>query len=159
VNITLFEKTNRIGGRTLTINPYDNPSLRVELGASIFIEKNHILYGALQEFNLSKRIPDEYKDPVLGIWDGEKFVFTIDERGPFWWTALKVIWKYGFMAPRRTQKLMQTTINKFLRMYEEPFFPFRSLTQRAHELGLVEITAVTGQKLLKANKVSRIVPR
>ncbi|KAK4196012.1 putative prenylcysteine oxidase [Triangularia verruculosa] len=153
VNITLFEKTHRIGGRTLTINAYDDPSQPIELGASIFIEKNHILYGALQKFNLSKRIPDEDSDPKLGIWDGDEFVFTVSERDSFWWTALKVIYKYGIMAPRRTQQLMESTINNFLKLYEQPNFPFRSLTQRAYELGLVDVTGVTGEQLLKANNI------
>ena len=40
VNITVFEKTDRIGGRTLTINPFGNSLQRVELGVSIFIKKN-----------------------------------------------------------------------------------------------------------------------
>lgn len=149
MNITLFEKTDHIGGRTLTINPYDDPAQRVELGASIFIEKNHILYRALHEFGLSKKIVDKDADSVLGIWDGDMFVFTIDERASFWWKTLKVIWKYGVTAPRGTQKLVQATVGKFLRMYEEPAFPFRSLTERAHDLGLVDITGVTGQQLLK----------
>ncbi|KAK4177911.1 putative prenylcysteine oxidase [Triangularia setosa] len=153
VNITLFEKTDRIGGRTLTINAYDDPSQPIELGASIFIEKNHILHQALQKFNLSKRIPDEDSDPKLGIWDGDEFVFTVNERDSFWWTALKVIYKYGIMAPRRTQKLMETTISNFLRLYEQPYFPFRSLTQRAYELGLVDVTGITGEQLLKANNI------
>ncbi|KAK0661690.1 putative prenylcysteine oxidase [Cercophora samala] len=153
VNITLFEKTDRIGGRTLTINAYDDPSQPIELGASIFIEKNHILHEALQKFNLSKRIPDEDSDPKLGIWDGDEFVFTVNERDSFWWTALKVIYKYGIMAPRRTQKLMEATISNFLRLYEAPNFPFRSLTQRAYELGLVDVTGVTGEQLLKANNI------
>ncbi|KAK4675151.1 hypothetical protein QC764_500840 [Podospora pseudoanserina] len=153
VNITLFEKTDRIGGRTLTINAYDDPSQPIELGASIFIEKNHILHDALQRFNLSKRIPDEDSDPKLGIWDGDEFVFTINERDSFWWTALKVIYKYGIMAPRRTQKLMEATIANFLKLYEEPNFPFRSLTQRAYELGLIDVTGVTGEQLLKANNI------
>ncbi|KAK0713201.1 Prenylcysteine lyase-domain-containing protein [Lasiosphaeria miniovina] len=153
VNITLFEKTGRIGGRTLTVNPFDDPSQRVELGASIFIEKNLILYGALKDFDLKKRDPDEDSDPTLGIWDGDSFVFTINESHSFWWNAAKVIWRYGVMAPRRTQNLMESTIAKFLRLYEEPFFPFRSLTQRTYELGLVDATGVTGEQLLKANSV------
>ncbi|KAK4184290.1 putative prenylcysteine oxidase [Podospora australis] len=151
VNITLFEKTDRIGGRSLTINAYDDPLQPIELGASIFIEKNHILYSALQEFNLSKRIPDEDSDPTLGIWDGDKFVFTINENYSFWWNALKVVLKYGIFAPRRTQKLMETTIDKFLRLYEE--VPFLSLSEAAYRLGLIDVTGVTGEQLLKANNI------
>ncbi|KAK3385707.1 Prenylcysteine lyase-domain-containing protein [Podospora didyma] len=153
VNITLFEKTDRIGGRTLTINPFDDLSQRVELGASIFIQKNHILYGALKDFDLAPRDPDEDSDPTLGIWNGDEFVFTINQNHSFWWNALKVLMKYGFAAPRRTQQLMEQTIGKFLRLYEEPFFPFRSLTQRSYELGLVDVTGVTGEQLLKQNSI------
>ncbi|KAK4160868.1 putative prenylcysteine oxidase [Cladorrhinum sp. PSN259] len=153
VNVTVFEKTGRIGGRTLTINAYDDPLQRIELGASIFIEKNYILFDALKEFNLSKRIPDEDSDSILGIWDGDQFVFSINEDHSFWWNALKVIWKYGVMAPRRTQNLMLSTIDKFLRLYEEPHFPFRSLTQRAYELDLHKVTGVTGEQFLKENGI------
>ncbi|KAK4223121.1 putative prenylcysteine oxidase [Podospora fimiseda] len=153
VNITVFEKSDRIGGRTLTINPYDDLSQRIELGASIFIEKNYILYNALKEFNLSKRAPDEDSSSVLGIWDGEQFVFSFNEDSSYWWNALKVIWKYGIMAPRRTENLMISTIDKFLRLYQEPYFPFRSLTQRAYELDLHKATGVTGEQWLKNHNI------
>lgn len=155
VNITVFEKTDRIGGRTLTINPFGNASQRVELGASIFIQKNHILYESLGRFGLESREPDIRSDPNLGIWDGDEFVFKVNENDSFWWNAYKVIMRYGFLAPRRTQKLVDATIEKFLRLYEEPYFPFSSLTQRAYELGLAEISGVTGAQLLKNNNVSR----
>ena len=153
VNITIFEKTGRVGGRTLTIHPYGNLSLHVELGASIFIKKNHILYESVDAFNLKPRNPELGADPKIGIWDGTEFVFQINDKDSFWWTALKVIRKYGLLAPRRTQALMESTIAKFLKLYEEPYFPFKSLTQRTHELDLVQSTGVTGDQLLKANNV------
>ncbi|KAK3689385.1 Prenylcysteine lyase-domain-containing protein [Podospora appendiculata] len=153
VNITIFEKTDRIGGRTLTINPFGDPSIRVELGASIFIKKNQILHDSLDEFGLKPRDPEDGADPTLGIWDGEKFVFTVDSSDSFWWNAYKVFRKYGILAPRRTQKLMESTIAKFLKLYEAPHFPFRSLTERAYELDLLGATGVTGDQLLKANNV------
>jgi prenylcysteine oxidase / farnesylcysteine lyase len=153
INITIFEKTDRIGGRTLTIEPFGNASQRAELGASIFIQKNEILYDSLAEFNLTARDPDEGSDPLLGIWDGDEFVFTINTGHSYWWNAYKVFMKYGYNAPRRTQKLMETTIQKFLMLYKSPFFPFRSLTQRIYELGLVEVTALTGEQFLAKNSV------
>ncbi|KAK1753181.1 prenylcysteine lyase [Echria macrotheca] len=154
INITVFEKTDRIGGRTLTINPFGNSSQRVELGASIFIKKNRILFDRLGEFGLQPRDPEVGSDPYLGIWDGDEFVFQINEKHSFWWNAYKVFMKYGYLAPRRTQQLMETTINKFLRLYEAPHFPFRSLTQRTYELGLLDATAVTGEQLLRANNIA-----
>lgn len=156
INVTIFEKTGRIGGRTLTVNPYDDPSIRLELGASIFIEKNHILYDSLAEFNLSKRDPDADSETTLGIWDGDEFVFTIDQKDSYWWNAGKAILRYGFLAPRRTQKLMEATIDKFLKLYEEPHFPFSSLTASVHKLGLLSATGQTGEQLLKENNVGNL---
>ncbi|KAM7188092.1 Prenylcysteine lyase domain containing protein [Rhypophila sp. PSN 637] len=153
INVTIFEKTDHIGGRTLTVNPFDDPGIRLELGASIFIEKNKILYDSLAEFGLSKRDPDEGTDPTLGIWDGDDFVFTINQDDSYWWNAGKAILRYGFLAPRRTQQLMEATIGKFLKLYEEPYFPFRSLTQRVYDLDLVRTTGVTGEQLLKGNNI------
>ena len=155
VNITVFEKTDRIGGRTLTIEPFGNSSQRVELGASIFIEKNHILYDALSEFGFSTRDPDEGADPTLGIWDGDKFVFQVNTDHSFWWNAAKVLLKYGILAPRRTQQLMESTIGKFDRLYRAPYFPFRSLTQRTYDLGLADATGMTGEQFLKLHGVSQ----
>jgi prenylcysteine oxidase/farnesylcysteine lyase len=153
VNITLFEKTDRIGGRTLTINPFDDPAQRVELGASIFVQANQILYGSLAEFGLATREPDAGADPVMGIWDGDRFVFTINQAKPDWWNTLKVVLRYGYTAPQRTQQLAAATIGKFMQIYEAPIFPFRSLTEAAQDLGLVEATGVTGEQFLNANNV------
>ena len=154
VNITLFEKTDRIGGRTRTINPFDDPAQRVEQGASIFVQANQILYNAMAEFELPPRVQDADADPVMGIWDGDRFAFTIDQSAPSWYNTLKLIWHYGVTAPRRAEQLTAATISKFLRLYEAPFFPFPSLTQRAQELELVEVTGVTGEQYLESNNVS-----
>ncbi|KAK3948394.1 hypothetical protein QBC32DRAFT_245873 [Pseudoneurospora amorphoporcata] len=153
VNITIFEKTDRIGGRTLTINPYDDPSQRLELGASIFIEKNFILNKSVEEFGLQRRDPDVGSDDNLGFWDGEKFVFEIDMSRHWLVNLARIIWKYGPWAPKRTQDLVAKTVSSFLRLYEEPFFPFKSLTQRAYDLGLTSATGITGEEFLKANGI------
>ncbi|AEO59708.1 hypothetical protein MYCTH_2308190 [Thermothelomyces thermophilus ATCC 42464] len=153
VNVTVFEKTDRIGGRTLTTNPFNDPTQRFEQGASIFVKVNHILYNAMTEFGLSPSYRDADVDSVMGIWDGDRFVFTIDQNAPSWWKILKVIRKYGISGPRKVQHLTATTVAKFLRLYEPQFFPFESLTQRAEDLGLLEVTGVTGEQYLEANDV------
>lgn len=153
-NITVFEKTDRIGGRTRTINPFEDPAQRVEQGASIFVQVNQIMYNAMTEFGLSPRTPDPDADPVMGIWDGDCFVFTIDQSAPTWWNTLKVALKYGLTAPQRAQTLTAATISKFIRIYNAPYFPFQSLTQRAQELDLTAATGVTGEQFLSQNNVS-----
>jgi prenylcysteine oxidase / farnesylcysteine lyase len=154
VNITLFEKEGRVGGRTLTIDPFGNSSQRVELGASIFIAKNFIMTDAAQQFGLDMVEPYDDVLPIMGIWDGAEFVLSVDMSHSTWWNTLKVIWKYGISAPRTTQKLMNTIVGKFLKLYDVEYFPFRSLTQRVFDLGLQEATAVTGEQFLKTNGVS-----
>ena len=48
---------------------------------------------------------------------------------------------------------MESTIGKFLQLYEPPHFPFRSLTQRVYELDLAGAVGVTGEQLLKNNNI------
>ncbi|KAI2627736.1 prenylcysteine oxidase [Hypoxylon sp. NC1633] len=152
VNITIFEKTSHIGGRTLTVNVHDDPLSPVELGASIFVEVNHILYNATKEFNLTTTDPGTDEKGLLGVWDGKQFVYTQDSESWGWWNLAKLFWKYG-SAPYYTNKLVQETIATFLKLYEAPYFPFRSLSTRAYDLGLVKITSLTGQQFLAQNQL------
>lgn len=153
VNITIFEKTDRIGGRTLTVNAFDSPLERVELGASIFIKANYILYNATRDFNLSAGPPDLGNGGLLVVWDGEKFVYEEESGSWSWWNLAKLFWKYG-RAPYRAQSLVQATVKTFLKLYKAPFFPFRSLTTRAFELDLAKVTGLTGEQFLELNNVS-----
>lgn len=152
MNITVFEKTHRIGGRTLTVAAFDNPLEPVELGASIFIKENHILLNATRDFELAVKEPESGSAEVLGIWNGEEFLFTQNENSYGWWNYAKLFWKYG-MAPYKAQKLIKSTVANFLQLYQEPHFPFESLTQRALELGLLDITTVTGAEFLASHDV------
>ncbi|KND89405.1 Frequency clock protein [Tolypocladium ophioglossoides CBS 100239] len=154
VNITLFEKTDRIGGRTLTVNAFDDPQRPVELGASIFVAINHILFNATQDFGLplAEMSAAEAGD-ITAIWDGNSFVFQSAEGTSWWWDAGKLWWRYG-LSPYKALNLVKSVIGTFLKLYEEPYFPFRSLTQRAFELGLVKITGVTGEQFLAENSIN-----
>lgn len=71
----------------------------------------------------------------------------------WWWDLAKLAWKYR-LSPWYAQKLMHRTVDTFLKLYEEPYFPFRSLSIRAFELGLAKITGVTGQQFLADNGIS-----
>ncbi|KAL1635251.1 hypothetical protein SLS58_010327 [Diplodia intermedia] len=161
-NITVFERAPYIGGRSTTVYAYDAPSLPVELGASIFVQVNHILVNATAHFNLSsdgfrnaiavegEEDDDEGQD-FLGVWDGHQFVLTTPE-DMGWWDKAKMLWKYG-LAPVRTMQLMKKTVGAFLNMYEEPHFPWTSLSEKAHELGLVDASAATGAEFLRKNGI------
>ncbi|ELR03819.1 hypothetical protein GMDG_01348 [Pseudogymnoascus destructans 20631-21] len=133
VNITVFERSSYVGGRSTTVNAYNDPGHPVELGASIFVSVNEILMNATKESGLDLNpLADEEQHETIGIWNGEKF--------------------YG-MSPILANKLMKATVAKFLKLYQPPFFPFRSLSERVVELDLISATGVTGDQLLVSNSV------
>ncbi|PSR88704.1 hypothetical protein BD289DRAFT_452635 [Coniella lustricola] len=153
VNITIFEKTAHIGGRSLTVDAYGDASEPVELGASIFIEANQILWNSSLLFGLDLIEPSSSADRLTVIWNGDEFVFETASDSSWWWDIAKLVWKYR-LAPYHAQKLTQNTVATFLKLYEKPYFPFRSLSTRAFELGLAKITGSTGQQFLAENGIS-----
>lgn len=70
------------------MNAYDNPLEPVELGASIFVEVNEILKNATADFGLNTRARAlDSESELLGIWNGDEFVFTQQEGGWAWWNT------------------------------------------------------------------------
>ncbi|KAL8724747.1 MAG: hypothetical protein Q9181_006694 [Wetmoreana brouardii] len=157
VNITVYERNHYVGGRTTTVNVYDDPHQPVELGASIFVKVNRNLVNAVEEFVLpvkSRRVaPRDEKPEVLGVWNGQEFVFTQSDSTNKYWNTVKLFWKYG-MSPLWTQNLMKKTVGSFLKMYDAPHFPFASLSEVAFDLDLLGATAATGTQFLQANGIS-----
>lgn len=109
--------------------------------------------NATKEFGLELNpLADEEQHETVGIWNGEKFVLLQTSGGWEWWNNAKMLWKYG-MSPIRANSLMKATVAKFFKLYQPPFFPFRSLSERVVELDLVSATGVTGDQLLASNSV------
>ncbi|KJX94274.1 prenylcysteine lyase like protein [Zymoseptoria brevis] len=153
INITLLERRPYIGGRSTTVNAYDDPALPVELGASIFVKINKILVDAVDEFDLSTasfREKSNVPGADLAVWDGEEIKIT---QNGGWWDFAKLWWRYG-RAPLQTIKLMKSTVGKFLQIYESPLFPFESLTKVAQDVGLLEVTAATGEQYMRENGIT-----
>ena len=152
----MYERSSYVGGRSTTIDVFGNPAEPVELGASIFVKINHNLYSAVKTFDLeiidygASKIDNTPK--VLGVWNGEKFVFEQSDASYGWWNIVKLFWKYG-MAPYRTQALMKNITGQFLKMYYEPYFPFADLSQTAYDLGLTTSTSSTGEQFLLTNDI------
>ena len=150
-----------IGGRSTTVNVLDNPAYPVELGASIFVQVNYNLVNASRDLGLTVSRADHGRprktDASIGIWDGTQFVFTIKDTYS-WWNIARLLWRYG-TAPLRTQKLMKNIVGRFLRLYEEPVFPFQSLTEAAAAVDLLNVTASSGQDFLTTNHISTLFAR
>jgi prenylcysteine oxidase / farnesylcysteine lyase len=146
-----------VGGRSTTVNAWSDPRTPIELGASIFVEVNTILADAAKHFDLTASSPEIPKTeglPDLGVWNGQEFVLiTSNEDG--WWEKAKLLWRYG-LAPIRTNAMMKSTVGKFLKMYEEPLFPWKSLTEAVEAVGLKETIGVTGEQYLQSNGISSL---
>lgn len=156
LNISVFERNSYVGGRSTTVHAYGDPLQPVELGASIFVEVNRNLVNAVKEFNLStssfsSRISTD--GPELGIWDGVRFRFTEQSEDSTWWTGAKLAWRYGPLTLYRARALRNAAIGSFLKMYDEPTFPFASLSDTVYDLGLTKFTAATGEQLLKEHGI------
>ncbi len=151
----MYERSARVGGRTTTVNAWDNPALPIELGASIFVQVNHILVEATKTFQLPFSGGEGNATdvmPELGVWNGQEFVFTSSERGG-WWDLAKLLWRYGY-APVKTNALMKSTVAKFMSMYEAPVFPWKSVNEAVQKVGLLETVGVTGEQYLNQNGVT-----
>lgn len=152
----MFERDNHVGGRSTTVGIYNDDENPVELGASIFVTINRNLVNAAEEFNLSTSSFEraESNGPLLGVWNGNEFVF-VQTSGRTWWDTAKLLWKYG-LAPIKTLRLVKATVDPFLKMYEAPIFPWASLNEVVHDLGLVGATGVTGEQYLKDNGIGEL---
>lgn len=154
VNITVYERNAYIGGRTTTVSPWGDTTLAVELGGSIFVKANRIMVDAAERFNLSTTSPNlvaELALPELGIWNGREWLITTQAEDT-WWDKAKLLWRYG-AAPLWTNRLMKRAVGRFLTMYEEPVFPWASLSEAVERVGLLEATGVTGEQYLEQNGI------
>ena len=122
-SITIFERNSYIGGRSTTVFAYNDSSIPVELGASIFVELNRILVDTAKELGLQTIEPhgngneeEKVEGEELGIWNGKEFIFRMKDNAG-WWDKAKLLWRYG-TAPVKMQSLVKRIVGKFLMMYE-----------------------------------------
>ncbi|MBW0463976.1 hypothetical protein O181_003691 [Austropuccinia psidii MF-1] len=150
-DIHLFESSNRIGGRVLSIKPFDSDQFQsIEAGASIFVGANKHLNHAAKIFNLSLQDynQDKSENGPIAIWDGTEFVF--EETGSEWWDTLKLVWRYG-RAPFQLSSINKQTINQFEQIYKESFIsigPFDSFHEWLSHSGLLNFLPITGSDYL-----------
>ncbi|KAJ5795657.1 uncharacterized protein N7518_004197 [Penicillium psychrosexuale] len=158
VEITVYERESYVGGRSTTVNVFDDPAYPIELGASIFVQINYNLVNASRDLGLTVNSADHARPretaESIGIWDGTQFVFTL-KNSYSWWNIGRLFWRYG-LAPLRTQNLVKSVVGRFLRLYEEPLFPFSSLTEAAIAADLINATASPGDVFLRANEINSL---
>ncbi|TBU28194.1 FAD/NAD(P)-binding domain-containing protein [Dichomitus squalens] len=159
VEIDVYDKNTYIGGRSTTVHPYDDPTLEPhELGASIFIKANKNMWRAVDEFGLERvGFSGEDEDDVMGIWDGHEFVLTTGGGGFYsdWLDKIKILWRYGYKAPTKTQALVKSMIDKFVTLYEPSPPRWSNITSVANDLEWLEITAQTTAEYLDSQGIDR----
>lgn len=164
IQIDLFESGPRIGGRTTTVNALNDARYPLELGGSIFVKANTILYNATRDFGLdvtTKLYDTAGSQYDLGVWDGSKFVFKQIHGDSWWkgyWDVAKLLWKYG-LSPIRTQRLAQNLLKYWPLFYEYPIFPFTSIKEAALKLGYDKYIATTGDQVYSDAGVSKAFVR
>ncbi|KUM56663.1 hypothetical protein ACN42_g10542 [Penicillium freii] len=161
VDITVYERESYIGGRSTTVNVFNDPAYPIELGASIFVQINYNLVNASRDLGLTVSSADHARpretEESIGIWDGSQFVFTL-KNSYSWWNIGRLFWRYG-LAPLRTQNLVKNIVGRFLRLYEEPLFPFTSLTEAAVAADLINATVSSGDVFLQTNSIDSLFAR
>ncbi|EPQ61030.1 FAD/NAD P-binding domain-containing protein [Gloeophyllum trabeum ATCC 11539] len=158
IDVDVYEQSGYIGGRSTVVYPYNNTKLPpVELGASIFVQANKNLWRASQEFNLTRYNFDDDNDET-GIWDGEKFVLTIGGGKSTWsnWLDnLKLLWRYGWSSPQKTQKLVQSMLNRFLTLYTPESPKWDTISNLTLALEWQELLMRTAAEYFDVHGVSR----
>ncbi|KAJ7284612.1 Prenylcysteine lyase-domain-containing protein [Mycena rebaudengoi] len=153
--VDLYEKASYVGGRSTVVYPYENTSLpAVEVGASIFVQANKNMWRAADEFNLTRR---DFRDETgLGIWDGEKLVFTTTGGWWSWWDSAKALLRYGWRSPRYTQAVVDSMVKQFLTLYEEDTPNWESITDLSSSLNWSELVSQTTSAFLTSKGVSNL---
>ncbi|KAJ3186241.1 hypothetical protein HDU85_007681 [Gaertneriomyces sp. JEL0708] len=110
VDMVMYEATDHVGGRALSITL---DGVKVELGASIFLTENKLLYDAAKNFNLSiAQLTDRAgnNNPPWGLWNGHDFVFKASKSSSK--TAVDMLWRYG-LSPLTTNRLAEGLAKQF----------------------------------------------
>lgn len=156
VTVTIFEKSDYVGGRSTTVMPYDDPTVKpIEIGGSVFVSANKNLVRAVKEYNLSVTDFGEEAEET-GIWDGQQFVLTMSDGGwKKWWQTVKLLWRYGYYSPTRAQTLMKNMIGAYLGLYE-PHVPHSSIADISASLNFTSLTSVSASDYLAANGVNSL---
>jgi len=116
------------------------------------VKANKNMWRAVDEFNLTRR--DFRDDKGLGIWDGEKLLFTASGGWWSWWDSAKALLRYGFHSPRRTQAFVDNMISKFLTLYSPETPKWDNITHLSSTLEWSELTSQSTSEYLQSEGVS-----
>lgn len=149
VVITLYEKRDRLGGRTASA--YTRDGTRYDVGGTSFISENHYVVHFAQKFNLSFAPKLDHLEKVV-IWNDVKKAIVFQELDSDIVTHSSMLLKYNlqiFEAKFRVRKLL----NKFLKIYslQNNGYTFESVKALVDKLELSEYTGETFEEYITTN--------
>ena len=156
-DVTIFERSKSVGGRTATVPLKNSSKHQAEVGASIFVSANKILSLAVENFDLeTQEYGDNAKkdsvgiDNSVGIWDGARLVFRFS--GSFF-DKIHFLLRYKLNALKAwyyTKKI----VDLFLRYYYDEYFPFENLNTIGSATRFYHNTNILGIEYWRAKGVS-----
>lgn len=155
-DITIYEKSNYVGGRTKTVPIDGETSYLVETGASIFVSANKILSKAVEDFNFETQTFREGAkkasnvDNRIGIWNGSSILVVFSDSI---FDKTKLFLRYGLNI-FRSLSLSKQFVQRFLDYYYNRLFPFESLNAAAHFSDFLNYTKITGRELFAEKGIS-----
>ncbi|KAJ9474476.1 Prenylcys_lyase domain-containing protein [Pseudozyma hubeiensis] len=167
LDITIYERETRIGGRTAITFPYDDDSQDpVELGASIFADVNLNIRRAVKTFKLETGAKMGLSGQ-MGIWDGQQFLFEGDQSS--WWTSAKFFLRYGYSAIT-TENIVKKQLSYFAGLYDPTFlharkgandasisgYPWSTIEDLAAAINATSLVQTTGMQFFKERRVSEL---
>ena len=127
LKVTIFEKTNRIGGRVFTFN---QEKMNNELGAAFFNPMNKTVCNLVNELGLEIKKSEESMD--IGIWNGNEITFRSNQSN--FYMMLKLFSKYKLSIVKLLLCLKETN-KKIKKMYLQEEKP-TELWQLFESIGL-----------------------
>lgn len=110
IRVTIFERTNRLGGRISTV-PLDlSNGSSIEAGASIIAARNRLMTHFTQLLKLKRQQPDS--DEKLALWDGESYRMRLSSYASI--TVIRMLFRYGLSIFR-----MRTLVNELLSQFDK----------------------------------------
>ncbi|KAI9105655.1 Prenylcysteine lyase-domain-containing protein [Phlyctochytrium arcticum] len=152
VKLTIYEETDKIGGRAQALNV---SGLIVELGASIFLKENRLLYSAVQEFGLEahdvQAAVHESGISPWGIWNGQEFLFKASPNKAK--MIADMLWRYK-LAPITVRRLAREAADAFARAAynDSNSLEFSDLKQYTQLLGIADYANVTADTFFKNDR-------
>ncbi|KAI8822207.1 Prenylcysteine lyase-domain-containing protein [Fimicolochytrium jonesii] len=152
VSITILEASLRVGGRAMA---WEYNGISVELGASIFLKENQILYNATREFNLTFEAERSVRGgrPPWGVWAGDGFAFQASKSSSA--TLARMFWRYG-LAPVKTARLARKAADDFAHGAYGTTTDIKRVQDLVRSWGLAEVVGEPADKFFKERDIKEL---